>query len=141
MIRLNPYLSFNGSCREAMTFYKECFGGELTFMTLGESPVADKFPDDMQDRILHSMLANDGIVLMATDCARSDEKFNPGNDMSLTLNFDNEEELNKIFSKLSEGGDVIDPVKKQFWGGTFGVARDKFGKTWMLEYSEEEPKK
>ena len=39
MATLNPYLTFNGNCKEAMGFYKEIFGGELSLMTAGKSPV------------------------------------------------------------------------------------------------------
>ena len=34
--RLNPYISFAGNAREAMEFYKDVFGGELTLNTFGE---------------------------------------------------------------------------------------------------------
>jgi PhnB protein len=88
MIQLNPYLSFNGKCREAMTFYKECFGGELTLQTFGETPLANNVADEMQDRIIHSMLSNGSFVLMATDMTRPGEGYNPGNDMAISLNFD-----------------------------------------------------
>jgi PhnB protein len=38
MATMNPYLTFNGNCKEAMNFYKEIFGRELSMMTAGESP-------------------------------------------------------------------------------------------------------
>ena len=39
MAQINAYLKFDGNCREAMTFYKECFGGELIFNTVKGSPL------------------------------------------------------------------------------------------------------
>ena len=54
MIQINAYAGFNGNCHEAMTFYKECLGGELTMQVIGESPIAGQFPAAMQDKILHS---------------------------------------------------------------------------------------
>ena len=49
MARLNPYLNFDNNCREAMNFYKECLGGELTLQTIGESPLCDKMPPQMKE--------------------------------------------------------------------------------------------
>ena len=34
--RLNPYLAFRDTAREAMTFYQSVFGGELTLNTFAE---------------------------------------------------------------------------------------------------------
>jgi len=68
MAQLNPYLTFNGNCREAMNFYKECLGGELIFQTIGESPMADRMPEKMKECILHATLSNSAMVIMATDC-------------------------------------------------------------------------
>lgn len=138
MIQLNPYLTFNGNCREAMKFYQECFGGELILQTVAETPMADRCPAGMQDQIMHAMIVSNGFVLMATDMTRPEEGFAPGNDMALSLNFDNETELNDCFSKLSAEGDIIDSLKQQFWGAFLGVVQDKFGKVWMLNYEKEE---
>ena len=46
---MNPYLTFNGNCREAMHFYRGISGGELNLQTIGESPMAVKMPAPMQD--------------------------------------------------------------------------------------------
>ncbi|MEN7550612.1 VOC family protein [Rapidithrix thailandica] len=133
MIQINPYICFNGKCREAMNFYQECLGGELSFQTIGESPMAAQCPEGIQDQILHSMLANGSLVLMATDITPP-EGYKPGNDISISLNFDEEEETRQCFEKLSLGGKVIEPLKEQFWGAIFGVVQDRFGKVWMLNY-------
>jgi len=49
---INGYLTFNGNCREAMNFYKKCLGGELTFQTIGDSPLSEKMNSKMQNAIL-----------------------------------------------------------------------------------------
>lgn len=131
MIEISPYLTFDGNCREAMTFYQECLGGELTFQTVAETPIADQCPDGMQDHIMHSMLLKDGAALMATDMTRS-EGVNPGNDMAISLKFDREEEINRCFTKLSSDGKVIKPLKESFGNSLFGVVQDRYGKVWML---------
>jgi len=58
MAEFSVYLKFNGNGREAMSFYQECFGGDLNVMTVGESPVKDQMPVDMHDKIMHALLTN-----------------------------------------------------------------------------------
>jgi len=72
---------------------------------------------------------------MGTDCV-APGGFNQGNNIALSLNCSSEEEINTFFSKLSEGGKIIDPLKQQFWGAMFGVFDDKFGIRWMLNYDK-----
>lgn len=137
MIQLNPYLTFNGNCSEAMTFYKSCFGGELTLQTVAETPMAAQCPAGMQDHIMHSMLAGKDFCLMATDM-QSPDGVKPGNDMAIALNFDNEQAIRNCYSWFSEGGKIIDDLKDAPWGAMFGVVQDKFGKVWMMNFDTSE---
>ena len=78
MTQINSYLTFNGNCREAMTFYKECLGGELSFQTIGESPLSEKMSAEMKRYIVHATLKNDKLELMGSDmvCEKSLSSFN-----------------------------------------------------------------
>ena len=135
MTQINAYIGFNGKCREAMTFYKECLEGELIFQAIAGSPIEDQFPKAMKDQILHSSLVRKGtLLLMATDC--SAPGFQQGNNIALSLSCSSEEEINTFYSKLAEGGKIIDTLKVQFWGAMFGVLDDKFGIRWMLNYDK-----
>ena len=40
MTRLNPYISFRGTARDAMKFYQSVFGGELTLEHVRGEPDA-----------------------------------------------------------------------------------------------------
>jgi len=134
--QINAYLGFNGKCREAMSFYKECLGGELNLQTIAGSPIENQFPAGMKDQILHSALMRNGtLLLMGTDCSAPGGLIQ-GNNVALSLNCSSEEEINNFFTKLSEGGKIIDPLKQQFWGATFGVFDDKYGIRWMLNYNK-----
>jgi PhnB protein len=137
MAKINPYIGFNGRCKEAMTFYQDCFGGELTLQTFGESPLAEQASENMKNQILHSMLANGDFVLMGTDMSRPDENFTTGSDIAISVNFNKEEEIKKVYDKLSDDGTVLDELKESFWGSLFGVVRDKYEKEWMLNYQKE----
>ena len=67
MTQLNPYLTFDGNCREAMTFYQECLGGELSIQSVGETAVSNDFAAGDQNKVMHAYLGSNGVVLMGSD--------------------------------------------------------------------------
>ncbi|HEY8934910.1 MAG TPA: VOC family protein [Cyclobacteriaceae bacterium] len=127
------YLNFNGKCREAMTFYQECLGGELEMQKISESPMAAQMPSEAGAHILHSKLVNDTIILMGSDMIGAG--LIPGNAITLCLNCNDENEITNFFDKLSTGGQVKTPLHQTFWGATYGELTDKFGMLWMLNFS------
>ena len=135
MSQINAYLNFNGNCREAMVFYQECLGGELTVQTIEGSPVEAQCPAAMKNHILHASLLKNGLVLMASDMIGPDG-FIKGNTISLSLNCSSEREIKTFFSNLSSGGQITHPLEEQIWGATFGVLTDKYGIRWMLNYDK-----
>ena len=131
MTQLNAYLRFNGNCREAMTFYQSCLGGELTIQTVGESPMAGQMPPAIKDNVLHSVLAKDGFELLASDMT-GPEGVVKGNTITLCIIGSNKAELEPIFAKLSAGGTVNTPLIEEYFG-TFGDITDKFGIGWFFQ--------
>lgn len=129
--KLNPYISFQGNAREAMEFYKNVFGGELTLSTFGEAGMSDHGLDP--NGIMHAMLvADNGITLMAADSATGMREFVAGTNISISLSGDNKEELTGYYNKLVDGGKVEEPLAEAPWGDTFGMCIDKFGIFWMV---------
>ena len=135
MTNLNPYLRFNGNCREAMTFYKKVLGGELSLQSIGESPMSEQMPASMKQNILHSVLAKNGFEIMASDMI-PEEGLAQGNSVSLMLNCSSEEEIKTLYNNLSEGGRATHPIENTFWGALFGDLTDKFGNHWLLNYNK-----
>ncbi|MDP4198087.1 MAG: VOC family protein [Bacteroidota bacterium] len=135
MTQINAYVTFEGNCREAMSFYHNCLGGELLIQTIGGSSIEDQCPTSMKDQILHASLCSDALTLMGSDMIGPDG-FHQGNNIALALHCSTEEEIETFFSKLSLGGRVIHPLSVEFWGATFGMVTDRFGIRWMLSYDE-----
>jgi len=134
-MQINPYLTFNGNCREAMIFYKECLGGELTFQTIGESPLSNKMPKKMKGYILHSTLSRGALILMASDMV-NEKGLVKGNSVSLSLNCSSEEEIKSCYAKLSDDGTANHQLETSFWGVLFGDLTDRFGNHWILNYKK-----
>ena len=135
MTLINSYLTFNGNCREAMNFYKDCLGGELTLQTIGESPLADKMPPQMKECILHASLVKDSLVLMGSDMV-GEKGLIKGNNVSLAINCSSEEEIQSFYEKLSAGGIKDHVLEESFWGATFGDLTDKYGNHWLLNFEK-----
>lgn len=131
-VAFDVYLFFTGNCREAMEFYREVFGGELTIQTHDEVP--GNTMEGMEGKVMHAHLTGGDISLMASDSTRKEafgESF-----ISLSLGGSDEAKLRSLFTKLSEGGEVTSELKKEFWGDTFGTVKDKFGVDWMVNIHE-----
>ena len=133
--QINVYLTFNGNCREAMTFYQQCLGGELSIQTIGESPMADKMPPAMREHILHATLIKNGLSLLASDMVE-DEGLVKGNSISLMLNCSSEAEIKTCYKNLARGGNATHPLENTFWGALFGGLTDQFGNRWLLHFDK-----
>ena len=130
---LNPYISFQNDARQAMEFYKDVFGGTLNMNTFGEygDPNAPG-----ADGIMHGQLTTDsGFTLMGADTPPGMER-NPGDNITISLSGDDEQELRGYWDKLSQGGTVTLPLEKQMWGDVFGQCTDRFGVPWMVNISQ-----
>lgn len=129
---INPYLIFNGNCKEAMQFYSDCFGGELTVQTVAESPMAGQMPPQLQQAVMHSQLTSGPLVIMASDMNK--EKLNDGNGSQLCVQCSTEDEIKHFFNHLQQGGTITEPLAVMFWGGYYGSLIDKYGKYWVFNY-------
>jgi PhnB protein len=131
-ITLDPYLFFGGNCKEAMEFYKSIFGGELEIQLMDDVPGDFPEKESMKGQVMHAKLDGGDVRLYASDGTKASPK---SAKVELCLGGTNEEKLTAIYNKLSEGGDARMPLKKEFWGDTFGALTDKFGVDWMVNIS------
>jgi PhnB protein len=127
--RLNPYINFDGNAREAMEFYRDVFGGELTINTFGEYGADDPA---IADKTMHAQLESpNGFALMASDGAPGTE-VKVGDNITISLSGDDADDLRGYWKMLSDGGQVTLPLEKQMWGDEFGQCVDRFGISWMV---------
>lgn len=137
MKAINTYLNFPGNTEEAFNFYKSVFGGEFsTIMRFKDMPGANNIPAAEANKIMHiSLPLGKGYVLMGSDSLEDyGKKLIMGNNSYICISPESEEEINKLFKALSDGGEVEMPLEKTFWGSYFASFKDKFGVYWMLDY-------
>ncbi len=129
MLGITPYLGYKGNCREAIDFYQSALGAELLFLqTVGESPMPEMGP---AENVMHASLKIGDSTIMMSDDMRPDAPAAGGN-ISLALGLDDPAKAAQLFNNLAQGGIVIMPLAKAYWAEAFGMLKDKFGITWML---------
>jgi PhnB protein len=143
MIKVNPYLNFDGNCREAFDFYAETLGGEIQYAgTFGEMPegeVPDEnsegcanpadWPDGWQDKIMHISMQLGNVTLMGSDAPA---QYARPQGINVSLNVETVEEAERLYAVLSEGGEVQMPIAETFWARRFAMFTDRFGTPWMI---------
>ncbi len=144
MATINPYLTFNGNCEEAFTFYKSVFGGEFPYIgRYKEMPPMegiDSISEEDGEKLMHiSLPIGNGSVLMG--CDSSDAFGNAtiiGNNFSISIGADTKEQADQLFNGLSAGGKITMPMNTTFWGSYFGMLTDKFDIKWLVSFDPNE---
>jgi PhnB protein len=128
----NPYLNFDGTCREAMTFYAGVFGAtDLSVMSFGDTP--DNYPKSPETAalVMHSQFTTGpGAVLYASDVPPGMEW--SGHNGTIYHSAPTTDRARAVFDALAEGGTVWMPLAETFWAPLFGGLTDRFGVSWMV---------
>ena len=129
-MKLDVYLNYKGNCEQAFRFYEEHLGGKIIMMTThGELPQPNpNLPANWKDKILHARIDLGKMVLMGADIPNAE----PMRSANLSLSVDSDQEAERIYQLLSEGGEIFMKMEQTFFASRFGMLRDKFGTSWML---------
>ena len=145
MNSINIYLTFDGNCEEAFTFYKSVFDLPFeSFSRFKDMPPSDdgmSFPEEEAAKVMHvSIRISDETLLMGSDAPSN---YGPpwiqGNNFSVSIDAGSKDEADLLFGKLSKGGMVTMPMENTFWGSYFGMVTDPFGINWMVSFATEPP--
>ncbi|MGG1519182.1 VOC family protein [Paenibacillus oryzisoli] len=127
MAKLAPYI-YSHNAREQAEFYASALGGEITrLQTYAEVPGT---PDAMKDRIMHLELEALGLKVFMADAKVAPADRGAG--MDLALVFQDEAEAARIYEGLAEGGEIIMPLERMFWGTMLGRLKDAYGVIWQI---------
>jgi PhnB protein len=132
MPRFTTYLSFDGTCADAMRFYERTLGGKITMsMTHAQSPMGAQASSANANRIIHASLDFDGGTLMASD-TMAGQPYEGMQNFALSLVYPTAAEAKRMFDVLGDGGKVTMPLSKTFFAESFGMLVDRFGTPWMV---------
>jgi PhnB protein len=133
MLRVTPFLLFDGNCAEAMQFYQSSFGGDLTLTRLSDTPMKDQFPPGQHHKITYALLKSGLVEFSATDWLHPIHRRQQGNTTAMYVNGDNYDELAPIFNKLRNGADTEFLVElREMPFGIYGRFTDRFGVEWFF---------
>ena len=143
MSRVNTYLNFPGNTEVAFNFYKKVFGTEFISITrmkdMPRPPGAPALSEADANKLMNIQLPmTNGHVLMATDALESQGHIvKPGNNVTISLDLDSEEEAERIYGKLlTNSPENSGPLAPMPWGALWGSCQDQFGIRWMISYAK-----
>lgn len=129
-MQLHTYLNYGGNCEEAFKFYEQHLGGKITMMMRhGEQPGPDGKADQIHG-VLHARVSIGGTELLGADMAP--DHFQPMRSAYLSLTLGSDEEAERVFGLLSDGGEIFMKMQETFFASRFAMLRDRFGTSWML---------
>ena len=126
------HLNFRGQAREALGFYRSVFGGDLVAITYADAhAVGDA---DEADQIMWGQVESpEGFRVMAYDVP-SAMAWDAGEiPVFVSVRGDDEGELHCYWQKLSEGARIVQPLAPAAWSPLYGMLKDRFGVTWVLD--------
>ncbi len=130
-MHVQPYLFFDGRCEEALEFYRTALGAEVTMlMRNSECPEPVTCAPGAENKVLHSSFRIGETTLCASDGHSLGQPVFQG--FSLSINVATEDEAERVFAAISEGGQVQMPLTKTFFSPRFGMVTDRFGVLWMV---------
>lgn len=130
-MQFQPQLKFNGECEAAFKLYERCFGGTITTLTYGASPMAQQTAPALHGKILHATLTvGDCAVMSGVDV--TPEAYAKPAGFDVQVNLDDAAEAERIFGMLADGGTILLPMQQTFWAVRFGMVVDRFGTPWKI---------
>ena len=123
MSNVSTFVMFQGDAQQAIDLYSELFPGFRVQQL--------QHYDDESRRVRHATIDFDRHNLVFTDSPVShDFSFTPA--VSLHVNFATDAELERVFARLAEGGEVLMPIDDYGFSARFGWLNDRFGLSWQL---------
>lgn len=130
-MQVETYLFFEGRCEEALEFYREALGAEITaLIRFKESPEPEMCPPGAEEKVMHANLRIGDTTLMASDGECGGHAAFQG--FSLSLSLTDTVQAERLFATLADGGQIQMPLAKTFWSPLFGMVADRFGVSWMI---------
>lgn len=132
-MRLDVYVNYRGVCEDAFRFYEEHLGGKITGMVRHGEQRNPNIPPEWKEKVTHARIEIGSTVLMGADVPTAE----PMRSAYLALSLDREEEAERVYSLLAEGGEIFMKLEKTPFANRFAMLRDRFGASWLLLHQPE----
>jgi PhnB protein len=130
-MKLTIYLNFPGNCRKALAYYEQHLGGKVqNVSTFDQMPGENLPPGINRDGVMHARITIGDTLLMASDGPQG--RVEPMRSAYVCYSAENNEEAERVYKALADGGEVFMPMAEMFFAHRFGQLRDKFGVNWMV---------
>ena len=137
-MKLTTHLHYGGNCAEALRFYEEHLGAKISFMmTYEQMPEPKNIPPGCEQGVLHASIRIADATIMAGDAPA--DRFQPMRSAYLALSVDSDEEAERIYALLTDGGEIFMPMAETFFAFRFAMLRDKFSTLWMIIHERPMP--
>jgi PhnB protein len=127
-MRMAVYVNYRGVCEEAFRYYEQHLGGRTTLLVRHSDAPNPNIPPEWRDKVLHARIEIGSMVLMAADIPGAE----PMRSAYLTLTLDTEEDAERVYARLADGGEIFMKMEKTPFANRFAQLRDRFGASWML---------
>ena len=134
-MRLDMYVNYRGNCEQAFRYYERHLGGRITGIVRHGEQLNPALPADWKGKVLHARIEIGSTVLMGADIAQAE----PMRSAYLTLSLDREEDAERTYALLTDGGEVFMKMAQTPFANRFAMLRDRFGTSWMLLHQPESP--
>ncbi len=132
-MKLDIYINYPGTCRDAFQFYEQHLGGRIVMMMNHGDLPESRVPAEFRDKVLHAQLALAGSVIRGADIPNTE----PMRSAYVTLSLDSSEEAERVYALLADGGQVFMKMEETFFATRFAMLRDRFGTSWMLMHERQ----
>lgn len=136
-MRIDTYLNFPGNCQDALDFYTKSVGAEVLFVTKFGDHEPMPGTEGWEDKIMHSTFKIGETTILASDAPPHMQTSFGG--FCLSVQAVDEDEADCVFSALADGGQVIMPLQSTFWAKKFGMLKDRFGVSWLVNLEAPPP--
>ena len=127
-MRLDVYVNYPGCCEEAFQFYEKQLGGRITGLVRHGDQPNPAIPPEWKGKVMHARLELASTVLMGADIPKAE----PMRSAYLSLSVDTEQEAERIYDVLTQGGQVFMKMEQTPFANRFAMFRDRFGTSWMV---------
>lgn len=131
-ITTTTHLNFRGDARAALEFYQSVFGGDLAAITYADAHAVTA-ADEAQQIMWGQVASADGFRVMAYDVP-AHTPYDPGTiPVFVSVRGSDAAQITRYWEKLADDSAIIVALGQAAWAPLYGMLKDRFGVTWVLD--------